>query len=83
MQTYLIVVRLGEEKRYLKLINDINDAVTVQFVNKENASLFSGNQVELYIPLFREQQHVLLNTQTVYWNHNLDIFAETFGEVTL
>lgn len=83
MLTYLIVVSVANEKRYLKLINDIGDKVTVQFVQKENASLFSGDQVEEYVPMIKAQPQMLLNSNTLYVNHNINIYAEPFKEVTL
>jgi len=83
MLTYLIVVSVADEKRYLKLISDIDDKVTVQFVQKENASLFSGDQVEEYVPMIKAQPQMLLNSNTLYVNHNINVYAEPFQEVTL
>jgi len=84
MKTYLIVVKLGDEKRYAKLINDNGDNFVLQFTNdKINASLFSGEQIEEYVPMIKYQQHVFLNNTTAYFNHNLHIYAEPYGEVSL
>lgn len=83
MQTYIIVIHVGDDKRYVKLIEDRDDGIVLQFTTKMNASLFSGEQIEGYLPLIKEQQHVFLNANTAYYNHNLRIYAEKYAEVTL
>jgi len=83
MQTYIIVVHVGDEKRYVKFINGDEESIIVQFVSKIDASLFSGEQIEEYVPMLKSQQHVFLNNNTAYYNHNLHIYAEKYAEVTL
>jgi len=83
MKTYIIVVHIGDDKRYVKLINDNEENVILQFVTKMNASLFSGEQIEKYVPMIKSQQHVFLNNTTAYFNHNLNVYAEPYGEVSL
>lgn len=83
MQTFLIIVHIGDDKRYVKFINENEEGIILQFVTKINASLFSGEQIEEYVPMIKAQQHVFLNNTTAYFNHNLRIYAEPYAEVTL
>lgn len=83
MQTYIIVVHVGDDKRYVHLIEDREDGIVLKFTTKMNASLFSGEQIEEYVPMIKSQQHVFLNSNTMYINHNLRIYAEPYAEVTL
>ncbi len=83
MQTYIIVVHVADEKRYVKLIEDREYGIVLQFTTKMNASIFSEEQIEEYVPMIKEQQHVFLNNNTAYYNHNLRIYAEKYAEITL
>jgi|LakMenEpi03Aug12_release.lakeMendotaPanAssembly.Ray.scaffolds.fasta_scaffold26942_14 hypothetical protein len=84
MQTYIIVVHVADERRYVKFIDSNEEGIVVQFVPKKiDASLFSGEQIEEYVPMIKSQQHVFLNNNTAYYNHNLRIYAEKYAEVTL
>jgi len=83
MQTYIIVVRVGDEKKYVKFVDSNEEGIVIQFVSKIDASLFSGEQIEEYVPMMKAQQHVFLNHNTAYYNHNLNIYAEKYAEVTL
>lgn len=83
MQTYIIVVQVGDEKRYVKFINGDEENIILQFVSKIDASLFSGEQIKEYVPMLKSQQRVFLNNNTAYYNHNLNVYAEKYAEVTL
>jgi len=72
MQTYLIVVELREMKGYVVVTTDQNDELVASVaIKKENASVFSGDQVEELIPEIRSK------------NPGLNVYHETFKEVVL
>lgn len=72
MQTYLIVVELREMKGYLAVTTDQNDQLVARVaIKKENASVFSVNQIEELIPEIRSK------------NPELTVYHETFKEVVL
>jgi len=83
MKTYLIVVDINGEKRYAKLINDTGNNFILKFTDKINASLFSGEQVKEYVPAIKQQGYLFFSDVVAYFNHNLNVYAEKYAEVTL
>lgn len=80
MQTYIIVVRIGDSKSYVKFLDSNEQGIVFQLVPKMDASLFSGEQIEEYVPLLKEQH----STAYSHYNHNeFNIYAEKYAEVTL
>lgn len=79
MQTYLIVVGVADYVRYVKYHGEDEQGMMFELVSKIDASLFSGEQIEQYVPMIKTQH----DKAYAHYGNKLNIYAEPFKEVTL